>query len=413
MKVISISTMFPSRALPVHAVFVKNRLKHVAERCELIVISPVPYFPFARLLSRYASRRNIPRTDVIDGLTVHYPRFLSIPAVLKPLDGVFLFLTVLLTALRLRKQFPFELIDAHLAFPDGFGAVLLGRLLGKPVTVTLRGHDVNDLPRFPVRSRQVSFTLRRAHRVIAVANALKDAAVALGADPETTERISNGVDGAIFFPRSREESRRKLSLPLDRRVILSVGHLVERKGFHIIVEAIDRLKAHGAPPLLVIAGAPGEEGDFRGEILAAISQRGLEEHVRMVGAKPNAELGDWYSAADVFCLASSKEGWANVLLEALACGTPVVATNVWGTPEVICRPEYGILVERTAESIAGGLAAALSKHWDRESIAQYARSQTWESVAQRVLSAFQKALEPRRKSSARAPAAVAAPPKAP
>ncbi len=393
MKVLVVSTMFPSRAPPVHAVFVRNRISRVARQCEVRVLSPIPWFPLAGLLPKYRHRESIPRSDMIDGMQVEYPRFLSIPAVLKPLDGFFLFLSIWRVARRIRKEFDFDLIDAHLAFPDGFGCALLARLLRKPLTVTLRGHDVNDVPRFPVRCRQVRHALRRANRVIGVADALRQAAVALGCDESKTVTISNGVDVDVFDTCPRLEARQRLHLPLDRRIVLSVGHLVERKGFHIIVDAIGQIRRKKAEvPYLIIVGGPGEEGDYSATIRERIESHGLTDDVKLAGPQLNHTLRDWYNAADVFCLASSKEGWANVLLESLACGTPVVGTKVWGTPEVICSADYGILVERTSESIADGLTRALATDWDRRAISRYARRQTWDHVAGQVLENFHMAL---------------------
>jgi len=385
--------MFPSSAQPVHAVFVKNRVARVARLCNVRVVCPIPYFPFERWVKKYSHRAAIPRKESVGGLDVIYPRFLSVPAVLKPLDGVFLFLSVWWAARRIRKELDIDLIDAHLAYPDGFAAVLLGWLFKKPVTVTLRGHDVNDLPRYPVRRRQVVFALKRASRVIAVADALRRAAVELGADPERTETISNGVDAALFYPCDRDEARRRLGLPPDRRIVVSVGHLCERKGHPLIVDALQVMRDRGQEiPFLAIVGGPGEEGDSTREIRERIACHSLEDSVCMAGAQLNDTLRDWYNAADVSCLASSKEGWANVLLESLACGTPVVATNVWGTPEVLSSEEYGVLVERSAESIANGLSKALSRSWNRSAIAAHARSQCWEAVAEKVLRSFERVL---------------------
>ena len=393
MKVLVVSTMFPSAANPVHAVFVRNRIQRVAERCDVRVLSPIPWFPFAVHLKRYQHRKGIPHHDVIGGLETRYPRFLSIPALFKPLDGVFLFLSVWWAARKLRKEFDFDLIDAHLAYPDGYGCALLAKWLKKPLLVTLRGHDVNDVPKYPVRRRQVQYALRTANRVIGVARALCRAAVDLGCDESKTTVVSNGVDGELFGLDDRVTARRALGLPEKRRIILGVGHLVERKGFHLLVDAVGRLHEAGLDDVyLVIVGGPGEEGDWRDVIRERIRANRLEDHVLLAGAQLNNTLRNWYNAADVFCLASEKEGWANVLLETLACGTPAVATNVWGTPEVVSSDDYGVLVERTPESIAEGLRRALEKNWDREAISRYALGHTWDRVADRVLENFHTAL---------------------
>jgi glycosyltransferase involved in cell wall biosynthesis len=394
MKILSVTTLFPSRAQPVHAVFVYNRLKHVAERCDLRVIAPIPYFPFDGFIAKYAERRAIPRRDQFGNLQVFYPRFLSIPAILKPLDGFFVLLSVWWAARKLRREFDFDLIDAHLAFPDGFASVFLARLWRKPLTVTLRGHDVNVLPRFPIRKRQIQFALRHADRVIAVADALRRGAITLGAAPDKAVTISNGVDLQTFFPVPKAEARARLNLPRDRQIVLSVGRIVENKGYHLIVEALQQLRATGqAMPYLVLVGGAADEALYPAKLKATIAEFGMQNDVLLAGAQLNDTLRDWYSAANVYCLASATEGWPNVLLESLACGTPVVATNTWGTPEIICSDEYGLLVERSAASLAEGLQSALTKEWNRQAMVAYAATHTWQNVAKTVVANFASVLK--------------------
>jgi len=182
-----------------------------------------------------------------------------------------------------------------------------------------------------------------------------------------------------------------LGLPEEGRLVLSCGHLVVRKGFHYLIRALGLLRQRGYADLrLVIVGAPGIEGNYKPQLVRLTRELGLEEAVYFAGAQPNSCLNWWYSAADVFCLASTKEGWANVLLEALACGTPVVATRVWGTGEVICSPEYGVLVPpQDVEALADGLSKALSLEWDRDRLVGYAREHTWDKVAEGVYSIWQ------------------------
>ena len=393
MNILSITTLFPSRAQPVHAVFVHNRLKHVAAHPQvqgnLRVIAPIPYFPFDRFIAKYAERHQIPHRDTFDTIEVLYPRFLSIPAILKPLDGFFVLLAVWLAARQLRCEFTFDVIDAHLAFPDGYAGVFLSRLWRKPLTITLRGHDVNVLPRFPLRKRQIQFALRHADRVIAVAEALRRGALALGALPTKSVTISNGVDLAKFFPTPKAEARQRLNLPPHRRIMLSVGRIVENKGYHLIVEALHQMRQSGQEiPYLVVVGGAADEALYPAKLKETITQLGMENDVLLAGAQLNETLRDWYSAADVYCLASETEGWPNVLLESLACGTPVVTTNTWGTPEIICSDEYGLLVERSAASIAQGLQTALAKEWKSQVMVAYAATHTWQNVAEKAVQNF-------------------------
>jgi glycosyltransferase involved in cell wall biosynthesis len=386
--------MYPSKALPHHGVFVKNRIMSVAKHCNVKVVCPIPYFPFGTLLKRYSFRKEIPKVDIIDNIEVFYPRFLSIPRFFKPLDGLFLFLSCMIFIKTHLKNYDFDLIDSHLAYPDGFGSVLLGKIFKKPVTITLRGHDINSFPEYPVRFRQIKYALNQSDKVFSVAQALKDQAVRFGIDERKIVLSTNGVKTSIFRPHDMAQARHDLDLPQDKTIIVSVGNLVERKGFHILLQALRIvLDAGRTNAYLVIVGGPGEEGDYSTTLKSLIQELKLTPHVRMTGPQSHDDLPLWYSASNFSCLASSKEGWANVLLESLACGKPVVATNVWGTPEVLCSPEYGILTERTPIALAKAMSHAMDASWDTHAILSYAKQNTWDKVAENIIQNYKAILE--------------------
>jgi glycosyltransferase involved in cell wall biosynthesis len=388
-NVLVVSTLYPNAAQPVHAVFVEQRIRALARHASVMVLCPIPWFPFAGRLGRYAHRKDIPQRELRHGIEVHYPRFLSFPKILKPLDGLFLFAACRQAVRRLPRAFAIDRVDAHLAYPDGWGAILLGRSLDRPVSVTLRGHDLNDLPSYPVRGRQVAWTLRRADVVFAVAEALREEAIRLGADPRKTITIGNGIDTSLFSPQDQLAARRKLGLSESAPLVLSVGHLVRRKGFDRLIRAFPRVLAAHPTARLAIVGAKGEEGDFTKEIERAIRECRLEDRVHLPGAVPHDALAPWYAAADLFCLASKKEGRANVLLEAMACGTPIVATSIWGTPEIVRDESLGILVDdANPEALGAAMAQALSKSWDRDRIAESAKRFDWNETARQILSAW-------------------------
>lgn len=360
-------------------------MQALARYAELTIAAPIPYCPLVERMQRYAHRTGIAPYEKRDSLDVYHPRHFSIPMILKPLDGVF-FYEALERFVR-REKVEFDLIDAHLAFPDGYAATLLGKKLKIPVAITLRGHDIFELPRYPVRIRQVIRALKKADKIFSVSKALKNGAVELGISPAKISVRPNGVYTNIFFPMDRNEVRRALGLPLEKKIILSIGHLVQRKGFHHIIDALVDLKNLGRKDiLLVIVGEAGIEGNIKSELEEQIRRLGLKEQVILAGAKPYAELCRWYNAADVFCLASSKEGWANVLLEALACGIPVVATSFWGNKEVISSETLGILVDsQNSRILAGALDKALKKEWDTNALVAYARRNSWEEVARDIV----------------------------
>ncbi len=391
MKVLSVTTLFPSQAQPVHAVFVYNRIAHVAQHCELRVIAPIPYFPFERFIPKFASRKFTPREDTFKGIKVYYPRFLSIPATLKPLDGFFILLAIWWTARKIKREFAFEILDCHLPFPEGFAGVFLARLWKIPVSMMLRGHDINVLgtDRFPLRKRQIQFALRNADLVIGVADSLRRGAVKLGAIENKSCTISNGVDRSIFHPIQKTVARERLGLPKDRKIVLSIGRIVENKGHHLIVEALANRRDTGEQiPLLVIVGGLADEALYPARLDETIKRLKMEEHVKLAGAQLNDTLRDWYSAADIFCLASAHEGWPNVMMEALACGTPIVSTKIESAPEILTSEDYGILVERTVEGLANGLSQALQKEWKQELLVEYVSRQSWEAVAEKTITNF-------------------------
>jgi glycosyltransferase involved in cell wall biosynthesis len=223
-----------------------------------------------------------------------------------------------------------------------------------------------------------------------------DGAVALGAPKEKGFRSSNGVDPGRFFPEPKDAARRKLGLA-PGRYMLSVSHLVHRKGVDILLRAFDRLRKGGHPDLrFLIVGKGGEEGNAEPSLRALAAELGLGDAVVWAGAVPNAELRWYYGAADVFCLASEKEGWPNVILESLACGTPVVAAATWGVPEVLPSEEYGLLVkEREPGAFAERIGEALGRPWDTARIAGYAASNTWDKVADGLVGHFRAILQER------------------
>jgi glycosyltransferase involved in cell wall biosynthesis len=285
----------------------------------------------------------------------------------------------------LRREFPFEVIDTHFGHPEGIAGALLSAALGVPFTMTLRGnepkHSHGSLERF-----WMSWALRRASRVFTVSRRLREFALGLGADPAKVRVAPNGVDAAVFYPRNRAAARARHGLAADRPVILSAGALVERKGHHRIMRALVNLRKRGVRPQLAIAGAQGPEGAFEQKLRAVANELGIAADVVFLGqASPDA-LAELMSAADVFCLASTNEGWPNVVHEALGCGAPVVATDVGAVPEMIPSERFGLIVPANDQAaLAQALGDALDRGWDREAIAAWGHERGWHQVATEVL----------------------------
>jgi teichuronic acid biosynthesis glycosyltransferase TuaC len=390
-KVVVLSSVYPNPRQPSLGGFIRKRMERVARGCELVVVAPIPWFPGNRWV-RGPRWSGIPAVETQGVLRVHHPRFISIPRFLKALDGLLYAMSLAPFLSRLRRQFPFELLDAHFSYPDGVGAALLGRLLRCPVVITLRGSIVR-LARYPAHRPQIRAALGAAARVLSVSQSLKDVAVGLGIPPEKIRVIPNGVDADRFFPRERAVARKALSLHQDGTILLSVGGLNEGKGFQRLVGVLPRLLARRPDLRLVIVGGERPGDSVRPALERLIAAHRLERHVTLVGERPHAEIPLWMAAADVFCLATRSEGWSNVLLEALACGRPVVATRVGGNPEIVPDERYGLLVEPQDDAaLAGGIAAALERTWDPADLAAHAHRHPWDEAAHRVLEEFEQAL---------------------
>ena len=232
----------------------------------------------------------------------------------------------------------------------------------------------------------LKYALKRADRVVAVSQALADAIEGLGIAKGKIAVIPNGVDCSKFFLEPQDEARKKVGLRSGKS-LLSIGHLTRNKGFDLLLHAlkilIDRRKEDNLQ--LVIIG----EGPMQGELEQLVVSLGLHERVRIVGAMPHHQLRAWYNAADVFCLASDREGWPNVVVESLACGTPVVATKAGGIPEIVNASHLGILTERNPHALARAIGEALDRTWDRECIAQHARRHSWDQAARDLETVFE------------------------
>jgi len=203
-----------------------------------------------------------------------------------------------------------------------------------------------------------------------------------GAAPDKLHTLRNGVDLERFQPEDRLHARRKLGLAVEGRMLLSVGHLIERKGHHIAIEALASLPSDVS---LLIAGGGPERSALEQQVAAL----GLTTRVRFVGIVPQAELKSWYSAADALVLCSSREGWANVLLESMACGTPVIASNIWGTPEVVAVAEAGVLMrERNAAGLVEAWKQLDANMPDRAATRAYATGFAWEPTTAGQLRIF-------------------------
>lgn len=389
LKILTFSSLFPNNGFPHHGVFVKERMVAVSKLPGLSVevVAPVPYCPPVRF-GQWWLYSQVERKEAIEGLNVHHPRYFLIPKISMLFHGWLMFIAALPYMKSLAKSKSFDVIDAHYVYPDGLAAVLLGKHFRCPVVVSARGSDINQFASFPLIRKFLQYTLKHSNHNIAVCEALKNSMVSLGILPEKISVVPNGVDGKKFFPLEKNEARSQLGLSIAHKIVLSVGGLIPRKGFDLLIHSFSRVtkKVNDEQLFLVIVG----QGPERASLKQLVAELQLTKQVLFAGDIPHQELYKWYSAADVFCLASSREGWPNVVLESLACGTPVVATSIWGTPEILSSPRLGLLAERNVEAFSSALEQGIVSTWDREEIVKFAQKHGWEQVATSMEHVFRK-----------------------
>ena len=382
------SSLYPSAARPIHGIFVETRLRELLKTgaVETRVVAPVPWFPSTDpRWGEYARMARTPAREQRHGIAVIHPRYPLLPKLGMTSAPLLMALACLRPIQRLIAEgYDFDVLDAHYYYPDGVAAALLAKWLKKPLAITARGTDLNLIPQHLLPRRMIQWAAGRAQASIGVCAALVDVLRAWDIDDSRLHVMRNGVDLQRFSPTPPAAARQQLGLQ-GGPLLLSVGHLVERKGHNLAVGAMPAVLIKHPQARLFVIG----EGEERARLETQIAALGIGAHVTLTGALPNDQLDIWYSAADALILASSREGWANVLLESMACGTPVVATRIWGTPEVVAHDAVGLLVDqRSAEGLAAAVLKLLAVPADRAFVRRYAEGFSWEQTSQKQVDLF-------------------------
>jgi glycosyltransferase involved in cell wall biosynthesis len=336
------------------------------------VVAPCPWFPSTSpSFGAYSAYARTPRRETRCGIDIDHPHYPLLPKIGMSSAPLAIYAAVLP---RLRRQIrhgkDFDLIDAHYFYPDGVAAVLLGRALHRPVVITGRGTDLNLIPTHAIPRRWIQWTAAHAAGLVTVSAGLKRRLAALGTPPERVLVLRNGVDLATFRPPADRETARR-GLGFTRPTLLAVGNLIPMKRHALIVEALERLPGVD----LAIAG----DGPERPRIEALTRRFGIADRVRLLGRVPQESLTGIYGAADFLVHPSLREGWPNVLLESMACGTPVLAADFDSAGEIIGAPEAGrIATEATPAGLAAAIKELLAAPPPREATRRYAENFDWQ-----------------------------------
>lgn len=383
LRILTFSTLFPNGVEPHHGIFtetsLRQQLRHHA--MQSIVIAPVPWFPAqAAIFGRYSRYARVAREEIRNGIRVLHPRYAHLPGV-----GMYLAPWSLFHAARraidgLRAQGDdFDVIDAHYFYPDGVAAAMLGRHYGKPVIISALGSDITQLPRYAWPRRLIRQAAARSYAMISVCETLRNDMIRLGLPGARIHALRNGVDLELFYPEPYVHARSALGI--ESYTLLSVGHLIERKGHDKVIAALPQLPG----VRLLIAG----DGPERGQLETLCHQLGVQDRVGFVGLQSQAQLRRLYSAADALVLASNREGWANVLLEAMACGAPALASDVGGTAEVVRCHAAGLLLKtNSAHGVADAVRRLRADPPSREATCAHARQHSWHATTHAQFNLF-------------------------
>ena len=372
LRVLTLSTLFPDKVRPGFGGFVERQTLGLAAHPEvdLRVVVPVavPPLGLARWHAAYRDISRLPHRENWKGLDVHRPQFLTLPLIGGRINPASMWWTLIPILDAMRQDFPFDVIDAEFFYPDGPTAIWLGRRYGVPVSIKARGSDIHVWGENAACRPMIVAAGQAADGMLAVSVALRNDMIAMGLPGDRIKVHHTGVDQAMF--RLQDRAAAKAALGINGPLVVNAANLVPRKGQALVIEAMRSLPEAS----LLIAG----RGPEHARLNAQIAARGLQGRVRLLGALPHDRLPSLFAAADVVVLTSVSEGLANVWVEALACGTPIVISDVGGAREVVDRPAAGRLVDQTPEAIAAGIRDVLANPSPPDEVAEPARNFTWE-----------------------------------
>jgi teichuronic acid biosynthesis glycosyltransferase TuaC len=383
MRILTLSTLFPAESRPNFGIFVERQTAALAALpdFDVTVINPLGIAPW----SFRSDLKALPAHEQWHGLNVYRPSFTAIPKIGGRLNPAMIAKAVLPLARRLHAELPFELIDTEFFYPDGPAAMHLAGALGIPFTIKARGADIHYWGKQPGCRTQMMQAADKAATMLAVSAALKADMVAMGMDADKITVHYTGLDQSRFTPRDRTMEKAKLGI--TGPMILCVGALIARKNQSLLIEALSSVPN----ATLMLAGSGDSEQAY--QTLAGLC--GVADRVRFMGNVPHDDLPALFAAADVMALVSESEGLANAWVEALACGTPIVASDVGGIRELIGSPDAGRIVTRDAAAIASAINELLADPPSPTLVATHVSQFSWEANARQLAAHFRRVRDQR------------------
>ncbi|MEE3233987.1 MAG: glycosyltransferase [Candidatus Latescibacterota bacterium] len=384
MRILLTSRLYPNSAFPERGSFVHNQARFIAKLCDIEIFSPIPFFPSLPGLGRWSALSRVGKIEEMDGLKIRFPRYISIPK-------RFLFGQAWRAYLRSLKKnvniYP-DLIHAHLAYPDGLAAVHLGKEIGKPVVISVHGHDIRELPEANSHwCLLISQALCRADAVVVSSQDARERVLKLGVDPRRLYDIPQGVDCSVFVPDVSKCFNK------DEWRLLYAGRFDKKKGLAVLIDALKILRSQNRNVTLKLVGA-SQSGGGDEQFRVQAEQNQVAEWVEFERALPWSEMPSVMASADIFVLPSYYDSFGIVLIESMACGIPVVATKCGG-PEQLVDSTVGRLAKiGDPESLANAIGEVIDSYadFDREIIRKHSLPYDYKSIADRIHKMYKKIL---------------------
>lgn len=352
MRLLFVSNVHPHPLAPTKGTFNGALVRALGAQHDVHVVCPISWIDRLQ-----ATLRSPPRKPILlqPTVTASYPTFWYPPKVLRSYYDQFLYWSIQRRLERLLKSFRPDAVLSYWAHPDGTVALRIARQLGIPAVTMVGGSDVLLLGRRGHRRDVILQTLQQSDAVIAVSEDIAEHIVSDGVPRERVHVVRRGVDRDLFHPGDQAQARHNLGLPLKPRIIVGVGRLVPVKDWPTLISACGLLNRNGKAPICCLVG----DGPLHGTLRKQIDQLNLQCQVLLQGGQSQTALADWYRAADLVVLPSLSEGVPNVLLEAIASGTPWVATQVGGIPEIADPKLHRLVPSRQPGELADAIRQCL------------------------------------------------------